>query len=499
MLNIINSNQSIHLDKITIKDNIISQEDLIDNAGKAIAYHIIESIRDPFNSSFLCIAGIGNNGMDAIISNKYLIENNVDSQLLIVDPTVFDKDILDSTSYFTPLDNLTFSNYKYIVDGVFGTGLKREIAGIFYSTLEEMEKHDSIISIDIPSGIFVDSGNASNISITAVQTITFTYPKIGHYISKGYKASGELFIYPIGHSPDRISSSVYLIQDEDISKLIKPINSVSDKYSNGKVLSLSGSINYTGAALLSGISTLKAGAGILKQIFPLSLKQSFSQLKEAIDFPIDDKGLGYLTSSAETQISLSYDWPDCFLLGPGISKNAESIDLMIIVLSNYKGSCVIDATGLSAINFKRDKFSKIPNKSIITPHYTELARVLNISKKDLIDDVIRIVKDLSVHLEDRILILKGPNTIIVDGFNNIYILEKGTSILSTAGTGDVLSGIISSYVAAGYNLLSASLIGVSIHSHASQILEKSKIESIIASDLIPLIQESQNYFREIND
>ena len=499
MLKIINSKQSKNLDNITINKKVSSKETLIDNAGKAMAYHIIESIEDPFNSTFLCICGKGNNGMDAIVTNKYLIENNIESSLLIVDPTGFDMDVLRDIHYFTMTDKLNFSNYIYIIDGLFGTGLNRDVDGIFSLVIKQMQKHDRVLSIDIPSGIYADSGNSSQNYVSAIETITFTYPKIGHYISDGYEATGDLSIYPIGHYQDKIDCTAYLIEDEDIGSLLHPIDLMSDKYSNGKILSLTGSRSYTGAALLSGASALKAGGGILRQVYPLSLNDSYSQFKEAIDYSIDDHGLGFLTIDHLSEISSLYDWPDCLMIGPGLSPVKESIELISMVLSSYSKNCVIDATALSAIEFEKNKFDQIPDKSIMTPHYNEFARMLNISKEDLDKDVMRIIKDLSVYLEGRVLVLKGFNTIVADGYGNIYILDKGTTLLSTAGTGDVLTGIISSYVARGYTLVDSALLGVSIHSRASRILKDNKIESITASELLPLISVAQNYYREIND
>ena len=126
MLKIINSKQSKELDKITISKKVSSKDDLIDNAGKTIAYHIIESIDNPFSAKILCVAGYGENGMDAIVANKYLNKNNINSDLLIIDPkSINSTNILDD-SYFTQTDNLNFFDYDYLVDGIFGTWLNKK-------------------------------------------------------------------------------------------------------------------------------------------------------------------------------------------------------------------------------------------------------------------------------------------------------------------------------------------------------------------------------------
>jgi len=491
MLSILNSKESKELDFHTIKNNITSKNKLIDNAGRSVAYHIIEHIKDPFNKKFLCIAGAGDNGIDAVICNFYLKRNNVNSTLLIIDPSKINASHLKHHSFLTPSKKIKLSTFDYIVDGVFGTGLNRNLKEDYFSIVNAMNKHGNIISIDIPSGIYADSGNQSNISVNSIQTVTFTYPKIGHYMSQGYKSRGDLYIYSIGHSQDTISSKVALIEEEDVCSLLKPLALESDKYTKGKILSLSGSVNYTGAALLSSLAAIKAGSGILKNIYPYSLKDMFAQCKEIIDHPLPDDN-GFLTENNFNQIKNLYKWPDCLIVGPGLSSKQESINLIKKVLSTYKGRCVIDATALSAINFNKDKFSKTPKKSILTPHYNELSRMLGISKEQLNNDTMNILTDISRYLEGRILILKGPNIIIVNGTNEKYIIDKGTPLLATAGSGDVLTGIIASYISNDYKLINASIVGSYIHSLISSLYSKKGIENIIASDLInqiPIVQD----------
>ena len=496
MLSILSAQESRNLDIDTIKEGISSKSDLVNNAGKVVAYHIIEKIKDPFNKSFLCIAGAGDNGIDAIICNSYLNKNSIDSTLMIIDPDKIDKSYLEDSLFVTPSNRLELSKYDYIVDGVFGTGLNRKVKGLYLSILKKMTKHKKIISIDIPSGIYADSGSSSGVCLNSIETITFTYPKYAHYLSDGYKSTGNLFIYNIGHSEDKINNQVFLLKDQDISTLLKPIDLQSDKYKKGKILSLCGSSKYTGAAMLSALAAIKSGTGLLKQAYPYSLKDIFSQLKESVDYPLNDEKLGFLREENFKDIEKLYDWSDCLMVGPGLSTKKESLNLIKKILLSYKNKCVIDATALQVINYKHDKFSKIPKESILTPHYNELSKILKISKDELMNNTISILSEISKHLGERILVLKGSNVIIVDGNNNKYIVDKGTSVLSTAGTGDILTGIISSYVSSGYKIFDAAIIGVYIHAYISSIYSKNHIQNIIASDLISQIPKAQSFFRD---
>ena len=499
MLDIISAKDSIRLDQETIDNKISTKTLLIQDAGRAIACHLIDNVDNPFNKKFICIAGIGDNGLDAIICHKILKKNSVNSSLFVIDSSKVKASYLDSEVYFSKIEDVDFSSYDIIVDGIFGTGLNRQILGDFAEVINKISKCKNVISIDVPSGIFADTGITLGPSVNAFSTITFTYPKISHFIGEGYKKRGELFICEIGHQKDLINSNIKLIHDEDISNRIKPISKDNDKYMNGKILTLTGSVKYSGASILSGKAALKTGAGIIKQIFPSSLYNYFTNFLEAVDCSIDDENLGFLTNSSFDLISNEFDWPDCFLIGPGISTHKKSLSLIKNILSTYKRKCVLDATALNSINYKKDKFRNTPELSILTPHYNEFSKMIDIPVEVFKNDIIKNIKQVSKFLENRILVLKGPNTIIADGQNNIYVIEKGTYNLGTAGTGDVLAGIISSYVASGYTLIDAAIIGASIHSHISFILMNENVKSIMASEMFSYINQSQNYFLNYHD
>ena len=499
MIDIISAKDSIRLDQETINSKISTKSQLIQNAGRAIAFHLIDNIHNPFNKTFICIAGNGDNGMDAITCHKILIKNSVNSSLFIIDRSKVKASFLDGVVYYSKIESIDFASYDIIVDGIFGTGLNRKVTGNFADVINKISKCKNVVSIDIPSGVFADTGIALGPSVNASSTITFTYPKISHFIGEGYNKSGELFIYKIGHHEDLINSNIKLIRDEDISNKIKPYIKDNDKYMNGKVLTLTGSAKYSGASILSGKAALKSGAGIIKQIFPSSLDNYFTNFIEAVDCSIDDKNLGYLTNSSFELIRNEFHWPDCFLIGPGISSHKKSLSLIKNILSTYKNKCVLDATALNSINYKSDKFRNTPESSILTPHYNEFSKMIDVPVEVFKSDIIKHIKKVSKFLENRILVLKGPNTIIADGQNNIYVIEKGTYNLGTAGTGDILSGIISSYVASGYTLIDAAIIGASIHSHISFILMSKNIKSIMASEMFSYINHSQNHFLNYHD
>ena len=503
MINVLNSNQSKRLDALSINQNF-DLDNLIDNAGKSLSIHILENVSNPFNKTFLCISGIGNNGLDSIVCNYYLNKNNVKSDVLIINPDMINSKYLKkyaSKFKYLNIDNVDdLSKYDWIVDGMFGTGFNRDMEGLYLKLSKKLENHKNILSIDIPSGVYTDTGNSANSHIKARETITFTYPKICHFFGDGYANSGELHIYPIGHLDNYNNDvNIELIERLDICSLIKSENKNSNKYSNKKVISVCGSKRYTGALLLSNSSAMRSGVKILRKIIPSSLKEISFQHFESIDILIEDENKGYLGLEDYDKIIKELLWSDTLLIGPGLDESKDSVLLMSKILKSYAGLCIIDASAFLPIINGELEINDIPEYSILTPHYGEFAKILNISIDELHNNTIEILDEFSKKLSNRILILKGPNTVIMTGSGNKYIIDNGNSLLSTAGTGDVLSGIITGYLSNGYSLLDSSILGAYLHSECSSYLSKRGYDTIIASDLLPLIPKVQYDLRNSVD
>ena len=491
MIRILNSKESKQLDLATLESTGISENILIDNAGKAIAHHIIENIEDPFNETFLLIAGFGKNGLDAIVANFYMHHYGLQSYLYIIDenkiPSKFDK-YLNSINKINSLDSIT--KFNWVVDGVFGNGLNRNIEGLPLEVVRKIIQQKNIIAIDIPTGILADTGESVNIFVKARETISFGFPKCGHYLSEGFSATGKLSIYDIGQIRNLTghpkTADLYQIISGDITQLLKNSRESveANKYSRGQVLVYGGSENYTGAALLSASAALSCGAGIVKLMFNSKLSNSMTRFMEGIDIPIKSKS-SELTETEYSDMESYFKNSDCMLIGPGLSISRKSLKLTNKILRNYKGKCIIDAGALAAIDdYDSNGFESTPNQSILTPHYGELSKIININVDEIRNNVVKILLEISKKLYSRILILKGPNTIIVNGDGELFFIINGDKKLATAGTGDILAGMIASYVSRGHPIIEAAIIGAYHHAECSNFIDKS---NIIASELLDVI------------
>ena len=190
MIPVLTKSEALKLDEMTINSRVYSEEELMNNAGKAVAKFVLENIKDPFNQKILVIAGKGNNGGDAVIAHAYLLLFGCDSTLVTLDESVFKSWIVNK--FYIPTESIlnfenfpNIENYNLIIDGIFGIGLSREITGKYLRTLETINRHPSIIAIDIPSGIYCNSGKEAGISVTAMATLTMGFPKVAHFINSG--------------------------------------------------------------------------------------------------------------------------------------------------------------------------------------------------------------------------------------------------------------------------------------------------------------------------
>lgn len=489
MIQILNSQESNALDSFSLEAKNITHKQLIDNAGRAVAHHIIENTDDPFNKKFLFIAGFGKNGLDAIVANYYMHYYALDSFLFVIDTDSIDPEFspyLNNINQLTSISTKDISQFNLVIDGIFGNGLNRDIKKEILKIIRKINKKKNIISIDLPTGIIADTGKSVNVSIQARETISFGLPKCGHYLSDGYEKTGDLSIYQIGQSDKKLPSKKYLIEREDVTKLFKDESLLANKYTRGKVLLYAGSENYTGAAILTAKSALCSGVGILKIMYNEKYYNVMTLLHESIDLPIGCTG-SELSCRNYQQIEQHLNFPDCFIVGPGLSTSKDSLLLTKKILKEYNGKCIIDAGGLASINdYRSNKFNSIPDKSILTPHYGELSKILNIDVDEIRDNTVEILAELSQFLEGRILVLKGPNIIIVNGEAELFFVNNGKKKLATSGTGDVLSGIISSYVAKGYSLVDSAIVGAYHHAECSNYIEKS---DILASNLFDVIAD----------
>ena len=511
-MKVVTANEMREIDRTAIEQYGILSLLLMERAGLAVSKRILEIFPQ---KKVIVLCGRGNNGGDGIVVARNLYNWGYKVKIIVLSK----KEDLSRDCYFQleiaekldiPIefrDILTKEDLHgaILVDAVFGTGLSKPVTGKIADIFSFInESGVSVISIDMPSGISSDTGEILGEAIKADYTVTFGLPKRGHFLYPGAGYTGKLFIEDIGF-PFRLLNSdqlkVELTTAEVVSGMIRKRDKYSHKGDYGHALIVAGSRGKTGAAIMTARSCMRSGSGMVTLAVPESLMNIFQgQVIEEMTLPLPDDNKGMLSSEA-LSILLDFIYEkgiDVIAIGPGIGISQNTTKIVKELLIRSTVPIVIDADGINSLCISEDgvKTDQVLRKAkspvILTPHLGEMERLLKaINKnkqkrdieKDRINTAIEFSKSMGVYL-----VLKGVPTIIAEPEERAFINTTGNPGMATAGAGDVLAGIITSFVGQGLNPLSASLLGVYIHGLSGDIARKRFGEhSLIASDIIDCI------------
>jgi NAD(P)H-hydrate epimerase len=508
---VVNSEEMRQIDNTTIEQVGIPGIVLMENAAKSVVNEMMKD-KTIFNKKVLVVCGIGNNGGDGFAISRMLNHYSIDCDTIIIGNTdklandaKINYDIIkklnaniieiNSSESFNEYENY-FLNYDIIVDAIFGIGCNREIKNVYYDTINVINNSNKYIySVDIPSGINSDNGKVMGVAIKANKTITFCLPKIGILIQPGATYCGELIITDIG-IPKTVINSIkeFNIQaiENNIVRNIPKRSSISHKGSYGRVLIIAGSKNMTGAAILSSLSSYKTGCGIVKVLTEeeSNISSIISQVPECI-VETYNKNSGDFNREL-VKINQSLEWADVLVIGPGMGNNKYTKQIVNHCLKIDDKKIIIDADGLNAICDDLKYLENSKSSIIITPHIGEMSRLTRCDSKLILQDSIGISEEFSKKY-NVITILKSSKTIITLPEGKIFINTIGNNGMATAGSGDVLTGIIGSLLAQSNDSMLSAVLGVYIHSRAGDIASNAKgTYSLLARDIIDHIHNVMN-------
>jgi hydroxyethylthiazole kinase-like uncharacterized protein yjeF len=496
----------------------------MERAGLAV----VSKIKELFGrKKVIVVSGAGNNGGDGMVIARNLQNEGWDVEVFLTatpedlkgDALSQYKTALKCGVLIKPAEELIvhkasiFTRHSIIVDAILGTGLKKNVSGMLSEIINVLNQSAlPVISVDIPSGISSDNGQVMGNAVRAGYTVTFGLPKRGHFLHPGAEFSGKLFIEDIGFPKALLGSEkpgVELLERDYLNRLIPVRRTYSHKGNYGHVLIIAGSRGKTGAALMAAEACLRTGAGLVTIGIPESLAEVFqSRVTEAMTLILPDNGDGTLSAKASGRIlDFLRKNADILSIGPGISVTAGTRKILIDLISNSESPMVIDADGINSLNGNRGVFTKAKAPLILTPHPGEMARLINQNietggrksegrtiqtsipeiikkmEKDRIQTATTFAKKTGTHL-----VLKGVPTIIASSDGQAFINPTGNPGMAKGGTGDVLTGMISGFLAVCRNPLHSCILGVYMHGLAGD-MGASEIgeNSLIATDIIDKI------------
>lgn len=476
------------LDAYTIEHEPVASIDLMERAAQAIfeAYAKSFDLQRPV----LIVAGPGNNGGDALALARILVWLKSDVRVLLLHNGKLSVDCEINLQQLRNLkaeiiteitDSFVFTNINketVIVDGIFGSGLSRPAEGIFAEAIDHINRSGcQVVSIDVPSGLHGELNPDISVPIVkATHTFTLQFPKLAFLLPETGFFAGNWSVLDIGIHPEAISQTdtpYFFIEKEDIQPKIKKRQKFSHKGTYGHVLIFAGSRDVAGAAVLSSEAALRSGAGLVT-VHSASCNRII--LQTAVPEVI------FESDNNEHCISEFRDLTkfNAIAIGPGIGQTGETSSFLKNLLSAYSNPVVLDADALNLIATNKDFLHLIPENSILTPHPKEFERLFGKST----NSYERLQKASTIAQTHKIIIiLKGAHTQAFMPDGKIYFNSTGNAGMATAGSGDVLTGIMVGLLAQGYQPQDAALTGVFLHGLAADLIPETE-ETMLASDII---------------
>jgi NAD(P)H-hydrate epimerase len=490
-------------DQYTIRHEPITSLDLMERAAGKCVEWLAEN--GYVENKFSIFCGKGNNGGDGLAIARLLALKNYHVTVNILESghkgtEDFQTNLARLHQY--PAVDIRFvqteENFHegkkddIIIDALYGSGLNRGIEGVTAKLIEHINGSGSeIISIDIPSGMFTDRSSKGNSIIKARHTLSFQCYKPAFLVAENAECTGDVHILDIGLHKDfynAIHSSDELVDDRLIQSIYKPRKPFAHKGNFGHALLVAGSYGKIGAAVLSARACLRSGVGLLTCHVP---KCGYEILQSTVP---EAMLITDLNAEFNTKIDDELSNYRSIGIGPGIGTAPEIKTMLRKIFDVFKGPVVLDADALNIIASKKDLLKLIPPGSILTPHPKEFERLFGETANDF--DRIELALQKAKEL-DLVIVLKGHYTLIAIPGGKSFFNSTGNAGMATAGSGDVLTGILTGFMTQGYNAVDAAILGVYLHGLAGDLAAKKfSMEAMLAGDIIDLLGKAFMRIRE---
>jgi ADP-dependent NAD(P)H-hydrate dehydratase / NAD(P)H-hydrate epimerase len=484
-MKILSAEQIRKWDEYTIANEPISSLDLMERAATKCTKWLLN--QNVHNKAIKIFCGKGNNGGDGLAIARLLAENEIPSEVYILEfGALGTKDFQANLSRLHLTDvPISFVQYEdafpaitsddIVIDALYGSGLNRPLTGLSASLVEHINAAKAtVVSIDVPSGMPIDSSSVSTTVITATHTLTFQILKLCFLFPENAAWFGEITTLDISLHKDYLPTILtpYELTDVDaIKKIHKPRGKFSHKGSYGHSLIIAGEKGKMGAAALCTKACSRAGSGLVTSLVP---EDQFTIIQIAVPEA--------MAAAMEKIESTDLSKYSAIGLGPGLGTSDNSVSTIRYVLDNYHKPLVIDADGLNNISQHEELVSMIPKESILTPHPKEFERLFGKTKNNF--ETLQLALQQAASLGIYIIV-KGHYSFVACPDGQVYFNSTGNAGMATGGSGDVLTGIITGLLAQGYNSKDSCILGLYLHGLAGDIgAANLSQEALIAGDIV---------------
>lgn len=495
----VNHKQMKEIDTYSIQNAAIPSVVLMERAALSAAELIMESI-SPDQGRVVSVSAMGNNGADGLAAVRILALKGYQTAAVLVgtpgkatEEWKLQYQILKNLGitciFLSDCNQKKLSEYikeestAILIDALFGIGLTRDVEGIYAEAIEAMNASGiPIVSIDIPSGINSDNGKIAGTAIKAWATVTFGRKKLGQIYYPGAEHCGLLKVCEIGFAPKALQKAgydAYGFTLEDLYGRLRPRPANSHKGTFGKILIIAGSETMAGAAVFSARAAYRMGCGLVKI-------HTVEENRICMHQMVPETILSVYRSDAYELSLLKQDceWADVVVFGPGMGRKKHVHQILDYLLSGCKCPMVLDADGLRILSEHEDWYERLSGQMILTPHPGEMSALTGKKLLDIQEHPAETARDFADQY-GCICVLKGARTVVSEKGRPYYLNTSGCSAMATAGSGDVLTGILAGFLAEGHNSMEAAALGVYVHGLAGRAASRKKGErAVMATDLI---------------
>lgn len=513
MLRLVTAKEMREIDRRTIEDVGVPSLLLMENAGLGVTEIVEEVLEEIDGYTVTILCGKGNNGGDGFVVARHLFNRGYQVNVYLagvradlkgdakINATVLDGFKIQIRPLTTKAQLKAVKPGDVVIDALLGTGVTGEVTGFLAEVIKWVNRCASpVIAVDLPSGLHSDDGSFQGACIMADYTGTMAEVKRGLVIPPGRELAGEVTVVDIG-APEFVSRSVggktYWFDHTDIYDILPERPPSAHKGDFGKTVIIAGSTGMTGAAAMASEAVLRVGGGLTILGIPSSLNDIMEQkLTEVMTQPLAETPQGSLSSKAKPAINKLFQWADVAVIGPGLSFVPETAELVRTIVSKAKLPLVLDADGINAFEGYASILEEYKKPLVLSPHYGELSRLINIPIQEIAANPIDMARDTAQRFRCTV-VLKGAPAVTAHFDGRVFVNSTGNSGMATPGSGDVLTGMIAGLLTQGCTDFYAATGGVYLHGLAGDLAAEMLGErSLIAGDLLSFISDAFSFVEE---
>lgn len=519
-MKILTAHQMRNVDRRAISRYHVPGIVLMENAGRAVVEHLLEVVEEMDEPQVAVVCGKGNNGGDGLVVARHLhhlgltpvvfliasekeLDGDAATNFRIVEKLPIPTQIITDAAWRPSTGDLNpLLPFDVIVDALLGTGLKGRVRGDYQAIVEDINDAGAyVLSVDVPSGLSGDTSKVVGPAVHADATVTFMAPKMPHLFPPAEELCGDLVVAEIGIPAEAVEAekvSLELVDEGLIQGRLLPRADASHKGTYGHALLVGGSVGKTGAVRLAAEAILTAGAGLVTAAVPRSVRPEVAAYAPGMTVPLPETGNGEISRRALTPLRKLMEDKSALGIGIGAGRGRETQATLRSLVSGARIPVVVDADALNAFAGHDEALSGEKRPMVLTPHPGEMARLADIPTRDVQTDRVGVCRRFA-HNHSCHVVLKGYRTLIGTPDGRVFVNPTGNPGLATAGTGDVLTGVLTGLLATGLPVLDALILGVYVHGLAGdQAAEEIGLTALTARSLLDALPRALHEIEEMD-